>query len=132
MLIQVQSSQYPIWIGQDHRAKSHHSFYLKSSTTMMFLVFSVVIITVVTYILCVSFNEAANLLHTKNGAMSPLNSIPMSPQEWISRYIPHTGHHCAAVIGSPYAEVKQHEWLSYPVNNGYPTTHRITKPRKLF
>ena len=99
---------------------------------MMLLVFSVVIITIVTYILCVSFNEAATLLHTKNGVKSPLSGIPMSPQEWLSRYTPHIGHHCAAAMGSPYAEVRQHEWLSYPVNNGYPTTQRITNPRKLF
>ena len=96
MLSQVQTSQGPTWIGQDHRVQSHLSCYLKSSTTMMLLVFSVVIITIVSYILCVSFNEAATLLHRKNGVMSPLSSIPMSKRMAVTLHSSHWSPSCSS------------------------------------
>ena len=102
---------------------------------MMLLVFSVVSIALLAYILFVSFSEAAALLPSDSGmVMSPLSTMPKSPQEWLSRYISDIGHRGFA-MGSPTAEVRNHEWLSlvqYPVSDGYTTFYRNTNPRKLF
>lgn len=91
----------------------------------MFFVLSVMIVAFVVYILFVSFNEAATLLHSNNNngnvMLSPLISITKSPQGWLSRYIP---------MGSPTEELRQHEWLSQ-IPYGYPTV-ATTNRRKLF
>ena len=101
---------------------------------MMFLL-SFIIVAFVFYILYVSFNDAASLLYPEQGPVitSPLAyTIPKSPQEWLSRYIPGL----RSSIVTPTAQVGQHEWLSIlphqGPNHGQNTLIRSTNPRKLF
>ena len=98
---------------------------------MMMFILSVAIVAFVVYLLLVSFNDAASLLHPDNGpgiASPQVISIPRSPQEWLSQYIPALGRGRSLV--SPTAEVGQHEWLSLLPHQG--PIHMNTYPRKLF
>ena len=104
--------------------------------TMMLFALSIAMIAFVSYILLVSFSDAASLLQPDNcsAITSPqITSIPRSPQEWLSRYILGRG---GSRFVSPTAEVGQHEWLSQlphqGPNNGNTTFVRNTNPRKLF